>query len=414
MIYDCPSCGAALIFDPESGNMRCNSCGNSYEPYELHNRKTQNHFAESEQLHAATSLHRQGFDMDSQLPDSAETSGSSSDFGSTMECSIYTCTACGAHIAVNDVEVSTFCSYCGQPTVVFDRIASTKKPKYIIPFSVTKEQAVEMIRSRLSMGDFIPEEIRRFPVERVRGIYVPFWLYDLHYRDRQYIRGKRDKKDYYFYRDAECEFRRLTLDASFPLNNESSQRLEPYHMENLKEFTQEYLSGFYADQYDILPIQLNRLAGSRAGLLFNEEIKKTIHAKSLLLLHQEPEYEITGTESALLPVWFLTLRYEGLPYTILVNGQTGKVIGAVPFQKEKAVILFLAFGIPLSILFTFLFSILLSGQTNEYGFRLVGMLLMAGGISFACGIDNWKRIRISTRLTGLAETSRFVKERQEE
>lgn len=414
MIYDCPACGNALIFDPETGKMKCNSCENSYETFELHDRKTRSRSSESGDLHSTDSLHGQDLNPDPQTPDSAKTSGSSLYLDDTMECSVYTCTACGAQIAVNDVEVSTFCAYCGQPTVVFDRIASTKKPKYIIPFSITKNQAVEMIRSRLLKGDFVPEEIKHFPVERVRGIYVPFWLYDLYYRDRQYIRGKRDKKDYYFYRDAECEFQKLTLDASFQLNNESSQRLEPYHMEDLKEFTPEYLSGFYADRYDIQTIQLNRLAVSRAGMLFDEEIKKTIRAGSLLVLHQEPEYEIKGTESAMFPVWFLTLRYEGLPYTMLVNGQTGKIVGAVPFVKKKAAALFLVLGIPLSVLLTFLFSILLDEPTNEYGFRLTGMLIMAGVIFLACGIDYLKKIRVSTELTGLTATNRFVKERQEE
>ncbi len=63
-----------------------------------------------------------------------------------MECTIYSCTACGAELMVNEVETSTFCSYCGQPTIVFDRVTSTKKPQYILPFMVTKEEAVNLIR----------------------------------------------------------------------------------------------------------------------------------------------------------------------------------------------------------------------------------------------------------------------------
>ena len=36
MICDCPSCGAALMFDPVTGKMKCNSCDNTYETFELH------------------------------------------------------------------------------------------------------------------------------------------------------------------------------------------------------------------------------------------------------------------------------------------------------------------------------------------------------------------------------------------
>ena len=31
----------------------------------------------------------------------------------------------------------------------------------------------------------------------------------------------------------------------------------------------------------------------------------------------------------------MTFRYEGMPYTIMVNGQNGKVIGAVPYDKKR-------------------------------------------------------------------------------
>ncbi len=35
MILNCPACGAALIFDPETGKMKCESCNNLYESYQL-------------------------------------------------------------------------------------------------------------------------------------------------------------------------------------------------------------------------------------------------------------------------------------------------------------------------------------------------------------------------------------------
>ena len=43
----------------------------------------------------------------------------------------------------------------------------------------------------------------------------------------------------------------MTLDASERLNDNSSQRLEPYFMNDLKTFDPAYLSGFYSDRYDV-------------------------------------------------------------------------------------------------------------------------------------------------------------------
>ena len=39
---------------------------------------------------------------------------------------------------------------------------------------------------------------------------------------------------------------------------------------------------------------------------------------------------------ALVPVWILTTRYQDKPYTFMMNGQTGKVVGSLPYDSGKA------------------------------------------------------------------------------
>ena len=38
---------------------------------------------------------------------------------------------------------------------------------------------------------------------------------------------------------------------------------------------------------------------------------------------------------AMVPVWILTTKYEGKPYTFMMNGQTGKFVGSLPSDKGK-------------------------------------------------------------------------------
>jgi hypothetical protein len=38
---------------------------------------------------------------------------------------------------------------------------------------------------------------------------------------------------------------------------------------------------------------------------------------------------------AMVPVWILTTKYDGKPYTFMMNGQTGKFIGSLPTDKSK-------------------------------------------------------------------------------
>lgn len=414
MICECPTCGAALMFDPESGKMKCGGCGNLYEGYEPDRvRSVEGTGPLSVKQTGEEPVRRITYSQDAGKNEEPLQSAESDD---RMECKVYTCTACGAEIYVNDVEVSKFCAYCGQPTVIYNRVSSARKPKYIIPFAITQDKALSIIRNRLSKGFFIPQEIRNFELERVRGIYIPFWLYDIHYHDSEYLRGEvgsgKSKRTCYYFREAEGDFCRITLDASKQLNDESSQRLEPYNLEDLKEFQLSYLSGFYADSFDMDTRDLNGLAIQRAKEMFEDEVKKTVSASDVQVLKREPRQEIRNTEYAMFPAWFLTFRYEGNPYTMLINGQTGKLIGGLPYDRKKEKTCKILFGILFSVCAIF-FAYFMLIDSEDAGEVLKSMMAlgMIGGVMSITAHGVMEKVKASTKLTSLSETNRFVKDR---
>lgn len=448
MIFDCPACAAALRFDPATGKMKCFSCGNLYDTNEFSvktDKQEQVSSASDESaatysyscpscnnalkydpstgllkcikcntLHDSHNFIHQKQTMHQTLTSEAEFN----EFKETIECNVYSCTACGAEITVNGAESSTFCAYCGQPTIVFDRVSSMLKPKYIIPFSVTKERAVSLIRSHVSKGLFIPKAIKNFQVEQVRGIYIPFWLFDIDYFDKQTLSGQvsRGKKTVtrYFYREAECSFRRITLDASHQLNDESSQRLEPFDMSALKPFESSYLSGFYADRYDLNAEQIKSLAVSRAKELFDAEVVKTVRASHVSLVSNHARYTIKNSEYALFPAWFLTFRYQDDAFTILVNGQTGKVVGAVPYIPAPIYIIFVLLGLIFSAIASFLIYHILLYLDDENFFKLILIFFGAGFSLISYGWKKFRHVTNSILLTNSKTTHQFVKKRQED
>ena len=38
------------------------------------------------------------------------------------------------------------------------------------------------------------------------------------------------------------------------------------------------------------------------------------------------------------PVWILTTKYAGKAYTFMMNGQTGKMVGSLPYDRNKALL----------------------------------------------------------------------------
>ncbi len=421
MICKCPKCDGALEYNPAYDKMECPYCGSTFTTHEAmaHQRLQDN--AVKMTAPSANNGPVGGWENNpyAQQAEQASTQSADANGQITMECNIYTCTACGAELAVNGVEASTFCAYCGQPTIVFSRVSKELMPKWVLPFRIQKEQAVNGIREKLNKGIFVPKAIKNFEVEKVRGIYVPYFLFDVYYYDWQRLRGTvgsgKHKRTKYFVREAECEFKKLTCDASKQLNDESSQRLEPFDLRVIKPFEPGYLSGFYSDRYDLDDKQLAGVAIGRSKELFDKEIVKSVSASNVHIVENNPKYQIRNAEYALLPAWFLTFRYKNEPYTMLVNGQTGKVVGAVPFDKTKLVSMFVSLAVVASIIFTIFMNFFLSGNIDGDSMGdLITIIGVVGFFFYATGIGAFRSVKKNIELTKASRTAKFVRERQDD
>lgn len=128
-----------------------------------------------------------------------------------------------------------------------------------------------------------------------------------------------------------------------------------------------------------------------------------------------PVYRVTKTDYALLPAWFLTFKYDDKPYTILVNGQTGKMVGAVPAAKAKVYSMFLIaasilFGIGM-LVFPAITKFFLLGSKPEFRPLSFIVAFLAGFINIAKSTyDKYKK---SISLTTARGINQYMKERQD-
>lgn len=414
MIIKCPNCDGYLQFDPITQKMKCDFCDALFAPEE---------FGEHQDA-KPDAMVRPGDEPKKMQwfwknPDDEEEQTEKENGGEgedTFEMNIYRCSACGGELMVNGLETSTFCSYCGQPTIVFDRVSKEMKPAWIMPFEITKPQAVGLIREKLSHGAFIPKEVKNFNVEQIRGIYIPYWMVDVYYEDSLYLKGEvgsgKNSRTYYYFRKADLKLARVTMDASRKLADESSQRLEPFNTYKLAPFKPEYMSGFYADRYDVSAKEIEAPAVERTRLIFENEVIKTVPADDVSVVKRNPRTEVSMAEYALLPAWFMTFRYQDEPYTILVNGQTGKVVGGLPFEKGKTYGLLAILSIIFSWIGTMLsYGILKFVGDDEDMIKLLGTILIFGIFAFAQGVKKFKKVKRSIGLTKAKETLDYVSKR---
>lgn len=415
MIYKCPNCNGALEYNPITDKMECEFCGEGYVLAEIEAVQERKEHTYNTQTGAQNVIE------DGEVCDNHASGSTAQDeeqelnlFAGmeTMECNIYTCTSCGAELAINESEVATFCAYCGQPTVVFSRVSKELKPQSIVLFRINKEQAVDGIREKLNKSFLVPKEIKNFSVDKVRGIYIPSWVFDIHYYDMQHweVKNSDNKVIKTFDREAECLLKGLTLDASKQLDDELSQRLEPFDVRTRKPFESGYLSGYYADKYDYDVERMRNYAYWRAKQLFDAQIKETISDQNAQLKLSYPKRVIKNVEYTLLPVWFVTFRYNYENYTIAVNGQTGKVVGTVPYDKRKVNVLFIMIAAVVALFIT-IFG--LCAMQNPFDWAYGSILLLIPGFLLYKSMLKMNKIKNAMTLTKAYETEEYVKERQD-
>lgn len=418
MIVRCPNCNGALEYDVITDKMVCVHCRSSFYVGQ---------FQTSEQKKEVNVMPQQMVEGMSQpmqrvyqQPQAQDTYMADEQYDEEMmECDLYSCKGCGAQLMINNVESSTYCAYCGQPTIVFERVSVQKRPKYIIPFAITKQDAVNLIRKKMNEGAFVPSEIKNFEVDVIRGIYVPFYLVDLHYQDEMLIKGKvksgKNTTTRYFYRKAETDFHRLPVDASRRFNDNSSQRLEPYIISNAKPFNPQYLSGYYADCSDEKSADLDYKSSARAKVMFEDEVMKTVSASDKAIMKNRPHCFVKNKEYALFPAWFMVFNYMQKHYTIMVNGQTGKVVGAVPYKKRELWTFLISMTAILSVLIVpIMYSVFSAiSHDGETMGDMLGFIVITFGVLIGAASAKIKSYKKSRQLSEESMIKQFVKDRQE-
>ncbi len=92
---------------------------------------------------------------------------------------VYSCPSCGAQLICEETTAATSCPYCGNPTVIPEQFSGILKPDYILPFKLSKEDAVSSLKRHYKGKLLLPKLFRdNNHIEELRGIYVPFWLFD--------------------------------------------------------------------------------------------------------------------------------------------------------------------------------------------------------------------------------------------
>ena len=340
--FKCKQCGARLEFAPGTEAMACPYCA------------AKNEIAKSPE-------HVEELDFETALARAA-------DAADTHEVLTVKCKECAAESTLPENVTSAPCPFCGSSLVTTAQSRKAVKPGAILPFKVTRDAGGASFRTWIAKLWFAPGDVKRLAEleSSLSGVYVPYWTYDArtvtsysgergeaYYTTETYmttVNGKPEMRTrqvrhvrwYPAHGTVRNSFDDLLVRATNSLPTKYLDDLEPWDLEQLEPYRDEYLAGFRTDSY-----QLDLADGfGKAREMMEPEILSTIRSDiggDEQRIHSwEARYLGVTFKHVLFPVWISAYRYRGKIFRVLVNARTGEVQGERPYSAAKIVGLVLA------------------------------------------------------------------------
>ncbi len=260
------------------------------------------------------------------------------------------CPNCGSEIVIQEHTSATRCPGCDCYLILDERVEGEYAPKTILPFQLGKEVCKQSLREKFKKCRFAPVDfLSEARLNEIQGIYVPYWFYD--YDTRWVFQGEGTKirswtsgdtaytetSIYDVQRDMDISFQGIPVDASEQMPDDVMELVAPFQYDQVTDFKPEYMSGFYAEKYnmasDAVEERAKKIMRDASARLCQNTYSGSY--SSVKTLHDELKTLDSHISYGLLPVWIYRYRYKGQEYPFYVNGQTGKIVGNPPVSTRK-------------------------------------------------------------------------------
>lgn len=272
------------------------------------------------------------------------------------------CQNCGALTILPAGQRTDQCAYCGSNRLVSSADQEELiSPQSIVLMELNESQALAQVKQYLSRGWLSPDDLlRHTSAIHLRPAYYPFWTFtgtleipwhcEVNVGTERNPRWEaRNGEEFEFFDD-------ILIPGLRSLNLKELGGVLPFQLQERVDFNPEYLAGWPTLNYD-LPL-------ADASLLGREQVIRQVQRGlySRIMPDESKRSLDTGAgkwsgmtfKHILLPLWACGYTYQGKPYRLWVNGQTGAVVGARPQDRLKlflyilgaaAILLFIAFTI---------------------------------------------------------------------
>ena len=329
--YQCPCCGAGLRFGGDTQQLTCEYCDNRFDIDTV-----------------------RAYNASQSVSDTAEViwdRPSADDWPEEEQemLNCFNCPSCGAEIVSDANTAATFCPYCDSPSIMPSRLSGSLRPDAVLPFRTTKEDAKAAFLSLCKGKPLLPRSFTQdHRLEKITGMYVPFWLYDCegdmtgsykatrihHWMDSKYTYTRTEH--FLLNRAASARFSGIPMDASSKMEDIFMESIEPFDLGQLTDFDTAFLTGYFADRYDVVAESGKERVRQRVENSMNDQLQSSLIGYATVVpVSRQLQIDHSKARYVLLPVWMLNTVFQGKTYTFAMNGQTGKMTGTLPICPKK-------------------------------------------------------------------------------
>lgn len=378
--YQCPACTGPLHYSAKSGKLACDYCGSSFDVAEIEALYARKEAEAAAAKQAADAKAEAAQAAKAEAAEAAAASGGwdtsdlSRDWGAEADgLRVYSCPSCGAELICDQSTAATACPYCGNPAIVPGQFSGALRPDYILPFRLSKDDAVQALRAHYKGKPFLPRSFTSANhIEQIQGVYVPFWLFDGGAEGAASYRASNtnvfetgdyeitETRHYHVVRAGSLAFEKIPVDASSKMPDDHMDSIEPFDYAQLRPFSTAYLPGYLADKYDVTIDDSRDRADTRCRETLAQALRDTVTGYGACVTEREDIALRRGkVHYALLPVWMLSTKWRGQDFLFAMNGQTGKLVGDLPTDRGRFWGMFAAIATPLTVALTAILQFLL-------------------------------------------------------
>ena len=137
------------------------------------------------------------------------------------------------------------------------------------------------------------------------------------------------------HRHVSRNFGDVLVPATHRFDTARLEKMGPWTLADARPFQPEYLAGYSALRYDVDPDDGVAQAREEMVEVIREDCRTDIGGDEQQLGQVDVAYSQNLFKLVLLPLWIATYLYAGRSWQVMVNANTGEVVGDRPYSPWK-------------------------------------------------------------------------------